>query len=188
MHETKFDAQFDQLAAIAHRVAFRITGSREESRDITQETLTRAFVHWRKASKYPEPWVAHVAANLAIDQLRRRSRIPATDPSQIERNEPSTVERLDLVLALNGLPRRQREVIVLRFLADLPEAAVARELHLSIGSVKKHAFRGLAALRHSLSPTTTETFVPILAEDLRTLITSMTLNPSLPMVNSAARF
>ena len=165
MDGTGFDEQFDRLAVIAHRVAFRITGSREEARDITQETLTRAFVHWRKAAKYPEPWVAHVAANLAIDQARRRSRIPATDPSQIERNEPSTIERLDLVNALNALPRRQREVIVLRYLADLPEAAVAHELRLSIGSVKKHAFRGLAALRRSLTPTTADPLIAILSEE-----------------------
>jgi len=165
MNETEFDVQFDQLAVIAHRVAFRITGSREESRDITQETLTRAFVHWRKASKYPEPWVAHVAANLAIDQVRRSSRTPAFDPDQIENHEPLAIERLDLVLALNGLPRRQREVIVLRYLADLPEAAVAHELRLSIGSVKKHAFRGLAALRRSLTPTTADPLIPILLEE-----------------------
>ncbi len=44
----------------------------------------------------------------------------------------------------------EREVIVLRFLADLPEADVARALGCSVGSVKQHASRGLAALRGAM--------------------------------------
>ena len=165
MDRTSFDAQFDALAVIAHRVAFRITGSREEARDITQETLTRAFVHWRRASNYPEPWVAHVASNLAIDHVRRRSRSPAFDPSASGMTDPLTIERLDLVSALNDLPRRQREVIVLRYLADLPEADVAHQLRLSIGSVKQHAFRGLATLRRALALTTPVPLCPLRAEE-----------------------
>ena len=45
---------------------------------------------------------------------------------------------------------RQREVLVLRFLADLPEADVAKALGCSVGSVKQHASRGLATLRTTL--------------------------------------
>lgn len=165
MSEADFDNQFDTLAAIAHRVAFRITGSREEARDITQETLTRAFTHWGRTRRHPEPWVAHVASNLAIDLLRRRSRTPAIDPTTIDNLGQSTFERLDLMDALRRLPRRQREVVVLRYLADLPEVAVAKELHLSIGSVKQHGFRGLAALRAQLTPTMPTSLTPILAEE-----------------------
>jgi DNA-directed RNA polymerase specialized sigma24 family protein len=40
----------------------------------------------------------------------------------------------------------------LRFLADLPEATVAATLGCSVGAVKQHAARGLAALRNSLEP------------------------------------
>jgi RNA polymerase sigma factor (sigma-70 family) len=54
---------------------------------------------------------------------------------------------------LATLSRRQREVIVLRFLADLPEADVARALGCSVGSVKQHSSRGLANLRNSLGTT-----------------------------------
>ena len=57
------------------------------------------------------------------------------------------VVRGDLHHALGRLSRRQREVLVLRFLADLPEADVAQALGCSVGSVKQHAARGLAALR-----------------------------------------
>ena len=54
---------------------------------------------------------------------------------------------------LRSLSRRQREVVALRYLADLPEADVARALGCSVGTVKQHASRGLAALRVALGPT-----------------------------------
>ena len=56
--------------------------------------------------------------------------------------------------ALRRLPRRQREVVTLRYLADVPEAEVARLLGISAGSVKTHASRGLAALRLGLEELT----------------------------------
>ena len=60
-------------------------------------------------------------------------------------------QRVDLHRALDTLSRRQREVLVLRFLADLPEADVAKVLGCSVGSVKQHASRGLATLRTSMA-------------------------------------
>jgi RNA polymerase sigma-70 factor (sigma-E family) len=53
-----------------------------------------------------------------------------------------------LVAALRRLPRRQREVLTLRYYLDLSEAQIANALSISAGSVKAHAHRGLAALRY----------------------------------------
>lgn len=144
-----FDQHFDDLAAVAYRVAFRLLGSRPDAEDVAQEALARAYARWRRVSDHAEPWVARVAGNLAIDALRRRSRRP-TVPEGADRPSPptaSSIDRLELVRLLDGLPRRQREVVVLRYLADLSEADTARELGTSVGTVKQHAHRGLAALR-----------------------------------------
>jgi len=62
------------------------------------------------------------------------------------------LNRMELVTHLARLPRRQREVVVLRYLADLPEAAVAEALGCSVGTVKRHASRGLGSLRLALGP------------------------------------
>jgi RNA polymerase sigma factor (sigma-70 family) len=51
------------------------------------------------------------------------------------------------VRALRQVSSRQRDVLVLRYLADLPEAEVAAALGCSVGTVKQHAHRGLRALR-----------------------------------------
>ena len=52
--------------------------------------------------------------------------------------------------ALRKLPRRQREVAVLLYVADLPVASVATVLGCSDGTVKQHASRARAALRDAL--------------------------------------
>ena len=57
------------------------------------------------------------------------------------------LSRETLLAALNRLPTRQREVLVLRYYLDLSEAQIADALEISPGSVKTHASRGLAALR-----------------------------------------
>jgi RNA polymerase sigma factor (sigma-70 family) len=149
-----FEEAFDSLYARAYGVAYQLLGRRSESEDVAQETLARAFVRWRKVRGYAEAWVVRVAGNLAIDTWRR---LRFVDTAAAEHRLPAapgpTGQRVDLHRALANLSRRQREVIVLRFLADLPEADVARALGCSVGSVKQHASRGLAGLRVAMGTT-----------------------------------
>lgn len=58
-----------------------------------------------------------------------------------------------MMAALDRLSDRQREVLVLRFYAELSEAEIAQTLGISTGSVKTHAHRGLAALESHLEAT-----------------------------------
>jgi RNA polymerase sigma-70 factor (ECF subfamily) len=149
-----FEEAFDDLYARAYGVGYQLLGSRAEAEDVAQETLARAYVRWRKIRDYAEAWVVRVAANLAIDSWRRTRHLAQGARQQADPTSPAPDgQRVDLHRALAGLSKRQREVIVLRFLADLPEAAVARALGCSPGAVKQHASRGLAALRVTLGVT-----------------------------------
>ena len=65
--------------------------------------------------------------------------------------------RRAVVDALGRLPRRQREVLALRYYLDLSEREIAETLSISQGAVKSHASRGAAALRQSLNPLLEET-------------------------------
>jgi RNA polymerase sigma factor (sigma-70 family) len=150
--ELPFEEAFGDLYVRAYGVAYQLLGRRSEAEDVAQETLARAFVRWRKIRAYAEAWVVRVAGHLAIDAWRRLQRVDTdvrTERSVGIASGPNG-HRIDLHRALEGLSRRQREVIVLRFLADLPEADVARALGCSVGSVKQHASRGLAALRNTM--------------------------------------
>ena len=135
---------------LSYRIAYRMLGSREEARDIAQEAMARAYARWPKVHHTAPAWIGRVTTNLALDVIRKRKRSPPHAPTPS--NDPAhlVAERADLVAALKALPRRQRDVVVLRFLADLTEVDVAAALGCSTGTVKQHAHRRLAALRCSL--------------------------------------
>jgi RNA polymerase sigma-70 factor (sigma-E family) len=148
-----FEERFEALAAISYRVGYRLVGDRSEAEDLAQEALARAYASWRKIAAYDEAWVGRVTVNLAIGRWRRHSRlVVGADPARDGRSAPApdALERIELMAAVAALPRPQREVVALRYLADLPEAAVARALGCAPGTVKQHAHRGLAALRARL--------------------------------------
>jgi RNA polymerase sigma factor (sigma-70 family) len=153
--ETIDQALAAELFALAYRIGYRMLGSRADAEDVAQETVARACARWAKVRDYPHAWVARVSGNMAIDVIRRRrrERRRVVAPSDVERGDDLIGERLDLVAALERLPRRQRDVVVLRYLADLGEAEVAEQLGCSVGSVKQHATRGLARLRTRLDAT-----------------------------------
>jgi RNA polymerase sigma-70 factor (sigma-E family) len=151
--ETEFDDRAAALGALAYRVGFRILGDRQDAQDLTQEALARAYARWSRVGPYDEAWITRVATNLALGLVRsqQRARRRRPDPSP-PAAEPGAVvaQRRELVALLQALPKRQREVVALRYLADLPEAEVAAALGCSVGTVKQHASRGLAALRAAL--------------------------------------
>ena len=94
-----------------------------------------------------------VAANLAVDRVRRHPDVVVT-PVRAPGPEADdlVVLRMALVAALGSLPRRQRQAVALRYLADLTDGEVAVALGISVGSVKTHIHRGLGALRSRLGP------------------------------------
>jgi RNA polymerase sigma factor (sigma-70 family) len=150
---TNFDDAYPGLYRSAYRIAFRILGAREEAADLAQEACARAYSHWHRVGGFdsPDAWVTRVAGNLALDLLRRRRTAArhAENSGASASREPDG-DRVDLQRALLSLSRRQRDVVLLRFVADLSEAAVATALGCSVGSVKAHASRGLATLRTTL--------------------------------------
>lgn len=151
-----FEQVFRRILPHAVHVAKRILGNETQAEDAAAEALARAHVSWGKIGRteYRDAWILRVTANVAVDMCRRRRRIfsvglqvttsPIADESEAE------ASRLALAAALAALPRRQREVVVLRYLEGLPEEAVARALGVSVGTVKKTSFRARETLRWRL--------------------------------------
>lgn len=99
-------------------------------------------------------WVFTLARNRVIDDARRRSRRPMTTSRAFpDRRGPDREEPLDplLLSAIDRLTPDQREVVLLRFVADLPIEAVARITRRTTGSVKALQHRALAQLAGTVS-------------------------------------
>jgi len=150
----RFEEAFPELYRLAYRVSFRVLGDRGDAEDVAQEALARAHLRWARLQGRPEGWVVTVATNLAIDRYRRRRYAPPVPTDTLALVDAHLGERIDLGRSLRRLPRRQREVVVLRYLADWSEIDVAAALGCSPGAVKSHASRGLHALRRHLGAST----------------------------------
>lgn len=123
--------------------------------DVVQEAFIRVHCA-RKRVRDPDKTLAYLrqtVVNLSRSALRRRIlglRLlskPMPDMASAEEGAYEQLERDDLIRALRGLQRRQREVLVLRYFGDMTEAQTADALGISVGSVKAYGSRGLAALR-----------------------------------------
>ncbi|MGW0534146.1 SigE family RNA polymerase sigma factor [Streptomyces sp. NPDC003032] len=123
--------------------------------DVVQEAFIRVHSA-RKRVRDPEKTLAYLrqtVVNLSRSALRRRIlglkllSKPMPDMASAEEGAYDLLERDELIKAMRGLQRRQREVLVLRYFADMTEAQVAETLGISLGSVKAYGSRGIAALR-----------------------------------------
>lgn len=144
----EFEDVFQELFVEAYEVATRILGNSGEAEDVAAETMARALERWRRvgAMRSTSGWVVRVSANLAIDVVRRRRFVERGSVDKSDRPDDAD-SRMAVREALRGLPRRQRDVLALRYLADLSEAEIAEVLGISAGSVKRHASRALEHLR-----------------------------------------
>ncbi len=145
-----FEGFFTSAFAKVRAATARITGP-DLAEDLAVEAFARAFARWGRVSKMesPEGWVVRVATNAALDDVRRKK---AFLPAIVARDAPvDIVERDDVVSAIRSLTRRQQEVVVLRYIVDLPEAEVAHVLGMSAGTVKTHLHRAILRLREQLS-------------------------------------
>jgi RNA polymerase sigma-70 factor, ECF subfamily len=146
-----FDEFYAGTAARIVRHAYALTGDLDDARDIAQETFARAWQRWSSVSTCdsPEAWVRRVATNLAVSRWRhiRTARLLAGRDAVAAAHAPEiSTDTVALVAGLRTLPQRQRTVLVLHYLADLPVQQIAAELGCPVGSVKVWLSRGRTAL------------------------------------------
>jgi RNA polymerase sigma-70 factor (sigma-E family) len=133
------------------RTAFLLCGDWHGAEDLTQATLTKMFVSWRRINRQDAVY-AYASRTLVntylADRRRPRSReLPAAwlpEPAA-----PTGTPELRMVIldALGTLPPRARVVVVMRYWADMSVEQVADLLGCSEGNVKSQASRGLDKLR-----------------------------------------
>lgn len=158
------DAALSALYAAQYRPLVRLATLLLADQAVAEEVVQDAFVAmhgaWRRL-RDPHKAAAYLrqaVVNRARSGLRRRSvearyaPAPPPDVASAEIAAIGAVERDRVLAALRELPRRQREVLVLRYYLDLSEAQIAETLGISRGAVKSHAARGMTALRSVLEP------------------------------------
>jgi len=162
---------FDELVQRWERkiqgAVYRIMGSGEDARDLTQETFLRAYrgLSTFKSEARFSSWLYQIALNLCRDRLRQKkgrtlvglddldpttaARIDRIDSTAHEQVEARDLSRL-VSAAMAELPEEQREVIVLKEYQGLTFQEIADLMRVPVSTVKTRLYRGLVQMREHL--------------------------------------
>lgn len=151
-------ALFDEHYTRMLRVAAMLLGDASAAEDVVQDAFMSVHAAWGriKDTSQAAGYLHRCVVNTARSRLRRRAvaaRLPLTRRTVAPSAEDDALAELGtgpLLTALRSLPRREREVVVLRHYLDLSERQTAEALGLQPGSVKAYGSRGLATLRSTL--------------------------------------
>lgn len=151
-------ALVDSYGQPIFRLAYLLTGDADDAADVAQETLLRAFRHLHRfdPSQPLRPWLLRIARNLAYNRRRSIRRfVAALGRWQAQRplytEHPGDPTPHDAVRqALQGLDVKDRDVIYLRYFAELSVAETATVLGVAEGTVKSRLARALVRMRAAL--------------------------------------
>lgn len=151
--ERIYDEQVDRLT----RIGFLVCGDERTAEDAVSAAVSKVLPRWR-AGRVGDPagYLRRAVLNELLGGFRRRAVERRAIERMAERSpvEPGFVEgvvdRDALWVALLGLPRSQRAVVVLRYYDDLTEDQTAQVLGVSVGTVKSRASRAITQMRRML--------------------------------------
>jgi RNA polymerase sigma-70 factor (sigma-E family) len=147
------------------RMAYVMLGDLPSAEDVVQEAFCGLYRRWDRLADTAGAtyYVRTSVLNGCRSALRRRAvrrgflqHGPRPDPAPAVSAETVVLggeEREDVIRALRRLPDRQREVLILRFYAELPDEQIARVMGIRPGTVRSTAFRALDALGRTLKET-----------------------------------
>ncbi len=115
-----------------------VIGDLEEAKEVVDEACVRTLVHWSKIAKIerPDGWTYRVAYNVFRRRARRRS-FESRFLNRQTKTPDLPAPAGEIWLLVNELPSRQREVVMLRYVADLTEREIATTLGITRGSVSR---------------------------------------------------
>jgi len=172
-----FDRLIELHAPAVYNLALRVTHSREEAEDCVQEAFVRAFAGLRsfRGEAAFSTWLYRVALNVAREAAKKRARrpLPATELMSEDSDDPPDLDRLAhregddrddpegalvaeekravVLRAIQSLPERYREAVILYDLQGLSYEEIAAVLNTRIGTVKSRLNRGRLALKEALT-------------------------------------
>lgn len=158
-HIASFDELYERLWWPMLRVAFALVDDVTAAEDVVQDAFAALHRRWdalqspASAAGYVRVSVVNGARSVLRKRMVARRGAHLLDDTPGDPADASTMLLADRQLvrdALSRLPHRQREVLTLRYVAELSDADIATATGLSPGGVRSAASRGLAALRTEL--------------------------------------
>ncbi len=142
--------------------AMRMLGDRAEAEDVAQDALLKLWriaPGWRVGEAKVTTWLYRVTANMCIDRIRKRRSGPDLDAvPELADEAPSAAQQMQqnaraeaLQNALNALPDRQRQAVILRHIEGLSNPEIGEIMDIGPRAVESLTARGKRALEAILS-------------------------------------
>jgi RNA polymerase sigma-70 factor (sigma-E family) len=154
--EGEVTALYREHALGLGRLAYVILGDKAAAEDAVQEAFIGLYRRWDHLYDPAKalPYLRTSVLNQCRLALRKAKRVPRDEvvlatqvfATSAESAVLSAEQRREVAAATRGLPRRQREVLVLRFYLELTDAEIAHELGIGQSTVRSTLHRGLSAL------------------------------------------
>lgn len=137
------------------RYGHALTGNPHDAADLVQTVLEKVGARWARINENcedPRAYIRKAMANTHVSRWRRKRKetLLAEFPDVPAAERQDRLEYEPVWQALQGLPPRQRAVVVLRYYQGLSEAEIAETLSVSCGTVKSQNSKALATLRKRL--------------------------------------
>jgi RNA polymerase sigma-70 factor (sigma-E family) len=149
-HDDEFVEFAVAVSPRLRRTAFLLCGDWHTAQDLTQATLAKVFVAWRRINRQDAApaYAMRTLLNTFLAGHRRRSgEVLTAELPDRAADLPAPELRLAVLEALATLPPSSRAVVVLRYWADMSVQETARVLGCSEGNVKSQSARALDKLR-----------------------------------------
>jgi RNA polymerase sigma-70 factor (ECF subfamily) len=154
--EAAFDALVVRHRAAIYCLAHRLTGRHEDADDLAQEAFLRAYrgLHRFRGESRFRTWMTRILVNLAINSRRaRRATVPleeAAGQTAVTGEGPETTLRRQVRQAVRRLPRRQRQILMLKVYEEMKFIEIADVTGISVGTAKATFFQAVQGLRRRL--------------------------------------
>ena len=161
-----FDELVEETRDGLTRFVGRIVSTPDDVQGVLQEAYLKAFVTLQKhrdGGHTPTALLYTTARNIAISRLRhqkvvRQQAAAIAVGEELRTDRPTTEENVtqgqrlnSLLLVVNQLPPKCRDVFVLRWIYGMSQRAIGEQLGISVSTVEKHLAKGLRLCRQELS-------------------------------------
>ena len=168
--QSAYDRLMKKYYQMIHNLIFRMIYKKEDVEDLTQEAFIKAFNSLEKFDRQFSfaTWICKIATNNSIDYLRKKKlstfsidKEIASDEDNMQfeipdsnfipdRNILDSERKKVLEKAIESLPEKYRQVIILRHKEEMDYEDIAEKLNLPLGTIKAHIFRAREMLYKNL--------------------------------------
>jgi RNA polymerase sigma-70 factor, ECF subfamily len=156
--DTAYSALMKRHEQVLYRVCYRLLGNADDAQDVSQEVMLKVFAYLPKfeGRSMFKTWMMQIARNTSFTmqaKLKRQRELKEVLEGDVhqEASDRIVTEKMDVDSVLSKLGKQDREVLVMRYIAELQFDEIADVCGLSLSAAKMRVYRATEALKKKMS-------------------------------------